>query len=82
MSSAPWAGVLDSLGGALDVLGGVLDVLGGVLDVLNVLRVLDVLGPLWPHRGGRMKVEHNGWSLTGFRVCRHDVPNESGPPGR
>ena len=48
VSSAPWAGVLDSLGGALDVLGGVLDVLGGVLDVLDVrlLRILDVLGPL------------------------------------
>ena len=48
MSSAPWAGVLDSLGGALDALGGALDVLGGVLDVLDVrlLRILDVLGPL------------------------------------
>ena len=24
------------------------------------------------------KVEHNGWSPTGFRVCRHNVLNESG----
>ena len=45
----PWGCVLDVLGGVLDVLGGVLDVLGSVLDVLDVhlLRVLDVLGPLW-----------------------------------
>ena len=49
VSWMPWGCVLDVLGGVLDVLGGVLDVLGGVLDVLDVrlLRVLDVLGPLW-----------------------------------